>query len=320
MTSRPHALAAVGLVLLALSPYVRAEEGGVGAYAPGSFASAMDALPSKPGFALFNYFTFYDGSGGASRTLPVAGQVSANVEATIYVDTLGGFWITPLVFLGGHYALGLALPVMWNTASADVMLPAGGTTNQSDSANGIGDLQLWPIAMSWGGLGGDLHVTFYGGVYAPTGSFQKNRLANDGLGYWTFEPGLLASYLNQKNGLELTTYIAYDINTNNGTTDYHSGQVFHIDVTAAWHFLPVGKGAFGAGVNGFYLQQTTGDSGSGARLGSFKEMTGGVGPVVSYLAQFSKIGLAGTVKWLPQIAADNTLKGNYVWFKLGVSF
>ena len=320
MTSRPHTLAAVGLLLLALSHDVRAEEGGVGAYAPGSFASSMDALPTKPGFALFNYFTFYNGKAGVSRTLPIAGQVSANVEATIYVDTVGGFWITPLTLLGGHFAVGVAIPLMWNTVSADVTLPAGGTINRSDSANGIGDLEFWPIAMSWGGLSGDLHVTFYGGVYAPTGSFQQNRLANDGLGYWTFEPGLLASYLNQKNGLELSTYVAYDINTNNGTTDYHSGQVFHIDVTAAWHFLPVGKGAFGAGANGFYLQQTTGDSGSGARLGSFKEMTAGVGPVVSYLAQFSKIGVAATVKWLPQISADNTLKGNYVWFKLGVSF
>jgi len=26
------------------------------------------------------------------------------------------------------------------------------------------------------------------------------------------------------------------------------------------------------------------------------------------------------VKWLPQIGADNTLKGNYVWAKLAVSF
>ena len=33
-----------------------------------------------------------------------------------------------------------------------------------------------------------------------------------------------------------------------------------------------------------------------------------------------KVGFAATVKWLPQISAENTLKGNYVWFKLGVSF
>ena len=96
-TSSAFIFASVGLLLLALSHDVRAAEGGVGAYAPGSFASSMDALPTKPGFALFNYFTFYNGKAGASRTLPIAGQVSANVEATIYVDTLGGFWITPHV-------------------------------------------------------------------------------------------------------------------------------------------------------------------------------------------------------------------------------
>lgn len=130
---------------------------------------------------------------------------------------------------------------------------------------------------------------------------------------------MLVSYLNQKNGLEVTTYLAYDFNTKNSTTDYQSGQVFHADVTAAWHFLKVGKGAFGAGANGFYLQQTTGDSGSGARLGSFKTMSAGVGPVVSYAAQFEKVGVSASVKWLPQIGTDNTVKGDYVWVKLAAS-
>jgi len=78
---------------------------------------------------------------------------------------------------------------------------------------------------------------------------------------------VIASYLNQKNGLEGTTYIAYDFNNNNNTTDYHSGQGFHIDATAAWHFIEVGQkgkyGVVGVGATGFYLQQTTGDSGSG---------------------------------------------------------
>jgi hypothetical protein len=50
-------------------------------------------------------------------------------------------------------------------------------------------------------------VDFYGGIYAPTGDYQKNRLANQGLGYWTFEPGVLISYPGQKNGIELSTYI-----------------------------------------------------------------------------------------------------------------
>ena len=123
-------------------------------------------------------------------------------------------------------------------------------------------------------------------------SSKQNRLANQGLGYWTFEPGLLVSYLGEKNGFEATTYIGYDVNTKNTRTDYQSGQQFHIDVTVAQH-LPLGKGLIGIGANGFYLQQTTGDSGSGARLGSFEEMTAGVGPVLSYAAQFGKIRFRG---------------------------
>ena len=59
----------------------------------------------------------------------------------------------------------------------------------------------------------------------------KPTRRNKGLGYWTFEPGLLVSYLSQKNGFEATAYIGYDINTRNTETDYLSGQQFHIDVT-----------------------------------------------------------------------------------------
>ena len=71
-------------------------------------------------------------------------------------------------------------------------------------------------------------------------------------------------------------------------------------MTVAQH-LPLGKGLIGIGANGFYLQQTTGDSGSGARLGSFEEMTAGVGPVLSYAAQFGKDRFRGR----SEVAAPN---------------
>jgi hypothetical protein len=308
------------LVVGAFTDRPWAAEGGAGVYAPGSFSSFMDAVPTKPGFAAFNYFTLYSGSAAVTRSLPLAGEIGAGVQATVYVDTVGGFWITPLELLGGHYAVGVAIPLIWNTVSAQVSPPAGGTVSRSDSVNGLSDIEFWPIVVTWPGLGGDLNVGCYGGIYAPTGGFEDKRLANHGHGYWTFAPGVLASYLSQKNGIELTGYVGYDFTTKNTTTDYHSGQVFHFDGTAAWHFLPVGKGVFGAGATGFYLQQTTGDSGSGARLGSFKVMTAGVGPAVSYAAHLETMDFAASVTWLPQLSAENTLKGNYLWTKVSVSF
>jgi hypothetical protein len=42
--------------------------------------------------------------------------------------------------------------------------------------------------------------------------------------------------------------------------------------------------------------------------------------VFSYAQQFGKTGSVAEVNWLPQIDTQKTLKGNYVWFKLGVQF
>jgi hypothetical protein len=298
---------------------VRAEEGGAGHYAPGSFASFIDVVPSDPGVAVFNYFVYYNGNANASRQIPIAGQLALNVDATSYADSFGGFWVTPYKIFGGTYAPGVAIPLVWNTVTASVSRPGGGIVNRTGTANGLGDIEFFPITLGWSSLSNDLHIDFYGGIYAPSGGYDKNQLANQGLGYWTFEPGVLISYLGQKNGFEATTYIGYDINTENTTTKYQSGEEFHIDATVAQH-LPLGKGFVGIGANGFYLQQTTGDSGSGARLGGFEQMTAGIGPVLSYAGQFDKMGFAAEVKWLPQIATDNTVKGNFIWFKLGVSF
>ena len=306
-------------LVLAVALAARAEEGGFGHYAPGSFASFVDVLPGEPAVGVFNYFAYYNGNSDAtSRQIPIAGQLALNVDAISYADSPGVFWVTPLNIFGANYAPGIAIPFVWTDVKAQVTV-GGRSVSTSDSVSGLGDLEFWPVALSWTLWSTNLHVDLFGGIYAPTGDYQKNRLANEGLGYWTFEPGVMLSYLGEKNGIEVSTYIGYDINTKNTTTDYQSGQQFHIDVTLAQHF-PLGKGFGGIGANGFYLQQTTPDSGSGALLGGFEEMTAGVGPVLSYIGQIGKTPFAAEVKWLPQIGAQNTLKGNYIWFKVGLQF
>ena len=39
-----------------------------------------------------------------------------------------------------------------------------------------------------------------------------------------------------------------------------------------------------------------------------------------YAAQFGKVGFAAELKWLPQIGAKNTLKGDYIWLKFAMQF
>jgi hypothetical protein len=308
-------------ILIPLSAH--AEEGGSGHYLPGGAASFIDTLPGKPGLAVANFFNFYDASASASRQLPFGGLVTAGIDATAYSDTVVALYQTPLKLLGGYYSVGVAIPYVWMKAKGEVQLtgPLGRTITRTvrDTANGIGDITLYPFMLGWTGLNGELKYDVRLGIYAPTGDYDKGKLANVGKNYWTFEPAASLSYISSKIGLELSAFAGMDFNTENHETDYQSGTQFHLDFTVAEH-LPLFGGIIGVGANGFYYQQINGDSGSGARLGDFKGRTVGIGPVLSYATKIWKKDLVAEVKWLPDIDVEKRLKGDYIWFKLGMVF
>ena len=79
-------------------------------------------------------------------------------------------------------------------------------------------------------------------------------------------------------------------------------------------------GRLGVGANGFYYQQITGDSGSGATLGDFEGRTAGIGPVLSYVHPIGKANLAAELKWLPELDVTKRLEGDTIWFKIGLAF
>jgi hypothetical protein len=295
-----------------------AEEGGSGHYMPGGMASFIDALPGKPGLAVANYFNFYDASAGISKQLPFGGLVTAGIDATAYSDTVVALYQTPVKLLGGYYAVGVAIPYVWVEVKGNVTT-GGGTLKVRDTANGIGDITLYPFMLGWTALNGDLKYDARLGIYAPTGSYKKGRLANVGKNYWTFEPAVSLSYISSKIGLELSAFAGMDFNTENNKTDYRTGTQFHLDFTVAEH-LPLFGGIIGVGANGFYYQQVSGDSGSGARLGDFKGYTLGIGPVLSYATKIWKKDIVAEVKWLPEMDVEKRLKGDIVWFKLGMVF
>jgi hypothetical protein len=188
--------------------------------------------------------------------------------------------------------------------------------NAHDTASGISDVEFFPLMLVWNA--GDLKWGTNFGIYAPTGGFTTGKLANTGKNYWTFEPGLNARYLGSTNGLELTGFAGFDVNTKNNATSYQSGSQFHLDVTAAQH-LPLFGGLAGVGANLFYYQQISGDSGSGAMLGSFAGMTVGIGPVLSFVYKLGAVNLGAEAKWLPELDTTNRMKGNIAWLKLYIN-
>ena len=126
--------------------------------------------------------------------------------------------------------------------------------------------------------------------------------------------------MRTKLGTEATIFAGLDFNTKNEDTDYQSGTSFHLEGTLAQH-LPLGKaGVIGVGANAFLYQQISGDSGSGATLGDFEGRTAGVGPVISFITKIGHADLAAEVKWLPELDVEKRLKGDTIWFKLGLVF
>ena len=316
--SKSIALAMLTALSVGLPAATRAEEAASGHYLPGAAASFIDALPGRPGLAVANYFTYYQGSQGLSRELPFAGVLVSGPECTIYADTVAAVYETPLHLLGGEYAVGLAIPYVWVEVKGTVTAGAQSRTVR-DTADGLGDLTFYPFMLGWTALGGDLKSDVRFGIYAPTGDYRRGRLANPGRNYWTFEPGGSISWLSSQIGLEVSAFTGFDINTENDATDYQTGSQFHLDLTVAQH-LPLWGGVIGAGANAFYYQQVTGDSGAGARLGGFEGRTVGIGPVVSYATKIGGKDLVAEVKWLPELEVNKRLKGDYVWFKLALLF
>lgn len=310
---------------LALASPSRAEQGGSAHYMPGATASFVDAFPAQPGaLAVFDYFTYYDASVPIRQQLPFGGFLASGVDATVYANTIAAVYQTPWLVLGGGFAFGAAVPYVWLDVKAEAQRTRrndslGPVFSKSDSANGIGDVTLIPFMLGWTNIAPDLKVDTRLSIYAPTGEYDQGQLANVGKNYWTFEPGIMASWLSSKIGTEVSLYTGVDFNTENTDSDCTSGTSLHLDMTVAQH-LPLFGGFVGVGANAFYYEQLSGDSGAGALLGSLKGMTTGVGPVLSYVRQIGKTQLLAEVKWLPELDVDKRMKGDFVWCKIGFLF
>ena len=297
---------------------IQAEEGGTGHYMPGAMSDFVDGVPLQETFIARENLLYYNGNVGANIPIPIAGQSTLGASATSWAEVVTLLWRPP-VNLGEHwsYAFCGTVPYVWVDVNANVTA-AGKYVERSSSANGVGDISLMPLMLNYN-VNTNLNLNFTFTTYAPTGSYEAGRLANVGKNFWTFEPGVGFMYLGVHNGIEASIFTAVDFNTENTDTSYTSGTQFHVDGTLAQHF-PLFGGLAGVGANGFWYDQVSGDSGSGANFGAFEGYTTGVGPVVSYVFKVGKINLIADVKWLDEIDTQARLQGNMVWFKLVVMF
>jgi hypothetical protein len=298
--------------ILALPQSLPASEGGTTHYTPGAVATLIDLAPTKTGWIMEPIYLHYSGDAGASVQTPLIGQIALGLKVKSDSVLLGGLYAFQQPVLGAHYTAGAYLPYV----SVDVeatLSTAFGSRSRKDSTSGVGDMTLIPAMLAW--KSGSWQYNALLPIYAPTGSFKTDRLANPGLNYWTFDPTVGVSYNNEKNGFNAALYAGLSFNTTNSDTNYRSGTLLHFDGSVQQLF-PAGTGFLGIGAEAFYLDQVSGDSGSGARLGDFEGRTMGIGPVLTYVLPLGKEALVAELRWLPETSVKNRLDGDYVWLKV----
>jgi len=125
------------------------------------------------------------------------------------------------------------------------------------SASGLGNTLLSPIQLAWN-LGNGFFVQANAGVYIPDGTTAgATGTGNVGDPYWTFQPQLIVSYLN--DGWAFTANLYDEINTKNRTSKYTTGEIFHADLTAT---KTIGRWTFGPVA--YLVDQITSDTSSAA--------------------------------------------------------
>jgi len=305
----------VSLLLLALVVYPRtaaATEGGQSVYVPGAYGNfGMGTIPG-PGVYFNNWTYWYNGS--VSKTV-LDGHLQLNASQTEFANTFEFTFVSSAKLFGGSYWGGLYLPVASASLNAAATLNALGQTisrSVTGSQFGVADAYAIPFGLGW--TAGNTHISFFEGVNVPIGEYNVNNLVSLGHNYWAFDTNVAASYLNPKTGFTVGADAGYLINTINPATQYQSGQAIHLDAMIGQYFSQT----FGVGIVGYWFQQTTGDSGSGAVLGPFEGRAYGLGPAVQGIIMAGKTPIVIEAEWIDQFGVVNQFQGNYYQLNISV--
>jgi hypothetical protein len=222
-------------------------------------------------------------------SVPVAGTIDAKIITNVVVPRF--VYIGDDVFLGGHAGAYVAVPLVDKSREVNVtvttalpppypaMIGAAATTAASGKQRGLGDVEVTSF-IGW--KQDDLSIVAAFNVDLPTGKFDKTTQVNLGTNYYSFRPLLSGAY-STESGFDVAAAVSYNVSTVNKDTSYKSGQYLTLEYEGTYQF----SGNFKAGVQGYYLDQTTDDqdpNGSAAVpiVNGNKARAESIGPVASW--------------------------------------
>ena len=305
----------VGLTVLAFSvTRAFAVEGGLGRPISGmSIAPYAGVIPPEPGFAFATGETYYEGSIGTSRTVPIAGLLVANVDMKASFTPLALFYIWPTPTKEWNLASAVSFPLAWLEVTANLSGPL--PVRKTESTFGLFDLAFTPIVASYHFSQTD-HLAFSFTFWAPTGSFEKGRLVNLSQNTWTFIPGVAYTKILPEDNIELTGIWQMEFDTEDHATHYQNGILSDLEVLAIKRF----KNGLGIGFVESWIQQVNDDGGAPAALNGFAGRAFGIGPIVTYSTKLGKSHLDFSARWIHDFGVSNRVAGDGFNFSASLKF
>ncbi|MCK0198541.1 transporter [Ancylobacter sp. 6x-1] len=294
-----------------IAPAIAAENG-IGFYLLGGRGPMAGYIP-PPGVYLQNDVYFYSGSSGGNKRFPAGGQITADVDATIWADFVTGSWVLPQEILGGNLALGLIVPFGRPDVSADILVsPANFAPVErrvTDDALAFGDPVL-SAALGW--HSGNWHWNITGLLNVPVGDYREGEIANLAFHRWAGDISGAVTWLDAASGLELSAVAGLTFNGTNDVTNYTTGTEFHVE----WAATKALTKQLSIGLVGYHYDQITGDSGPGARLGPYEGRVTALGGTIAYNFEVGQTPVSARIKVYREFGAVNRLEGTAGYFTL----
>lgn len=273
----------------------------------------MAVVPPTPGLLVSLGDIYYAGDIGGSGTIPIGINIALDLDLKVNFTNLSFtyIWDTP----PGHwnFASGLAVPLAWLEAEANVTV-GNRTGKRTEDTFGVFDLAFVPFVACYH-ISETEHVGFNFTVWAPTGDYDKNSLANLSLNNWTFVPGLAYTKLFPKSDIEFSISGALQFYTENEDTDYQTGVMSDVELLLVKRF----KSGWGIGIVGSWIDQLEDDSGPTADLlNGFSGRSFGYGPILTYSKTNSPFSL--NARWIHEFENKNTVEGDVLALSLNYQF
>lgn len=298
-----------GLALwLSGAPVATAAEGGASHYLPGATGDFGFALPPNKGAQVVNITWLQSGH---ANTAVLQDRVSFGLDTEVLLDLLAGLYAFEDEVLGARYSVGMVVPFGRAELNASLDGPMEKRFEVDGSHFDLADVTLIPLQLNWSS--GNLHFEVAESIILPTGGYETSEIVNLGRNYWSSDSVAAFTWLDPEAGTEVSLSSGIMWNSRNDETDYRTGVEFHLDAVAN-QFL---SSNFAVGLRGYWYDQLTGDSGSGALLGDFESESYGLGGGVIWTPEFAGGSVSVSAKAMVDLYSKNRFDSTYSQLTIG---